>query len=497
MRLPKLPDSCTVFTPEPLANAMVHAIGNQPDDLWLEPCVGQGALTSALKKMGVPKNRIIAVDLAESRSPNDSNAKTLRGTEFLAWSLKSRHRFNKVVANPPYINLDQSDPMIRKSARQIKGVDGEFIRDGSNCWAAFLSACLNLLKPGGSLCFLLPAAWDYANYATSIRNLLPNQFESFEIHRSRDPLFDSVRDGCVVIVGRGYKEKHSETSRYEYESSVDFVNGLSGKSIATRNAHKIIPISENLNAGDDEKTCTLAEIMDIRLGGVTGDSKYFLLTEQRRIELGLPTECLRPVLSKSRHLVSSEITRKEWDRFRDQMERIWLFDPPPRMLKHPAVHSYLTRPSKLGGCNKERTKIKERNLWYRIVLPQQVDGFISGMGKLGPWIAFRQMPHLTATSTLYTIQFKERLTRDQKAAWALSLLALRGKKSIKNAARIYPEGLEKFEPSDLLNLKVTRIPKCVKGAQRTYKKAIDLLNKGHLQECEKLVEEWFNARQLE
>ena len=471
---------------------MVHAIGNQPDDLWLEPCVGHGTLTSALKKIGVSRARIIAVDLAKSKGPNDSYARTSRGTEFLAWSLKTRHRFTKVIANPPYINLDQLDLIIKKSARQVKGVDGEFIRDGSNCWVAFLSACLNLLKPEGSLCFLLPAAWDYANYAASLRNLLPNQFESFEIHRSRDPLFDSVRDGCVVIVGRGYKKPHCKTTRSEYESSADLISGLLHEPRYSRGAHTTVSNEKSTAILDNENSCTLGEVMGIRLGGVTGDSKYFLMTDQRRMELGLPIDCLRPVLSKSRHLVSSEMTKKEWNMLREKGARIWLFDPPPRMLKHPAVVSYLRLPTKLGGCHKGRTKIQERDLWYRTVLPERIDGFISGMSRLGPWIAFCAMPRLTATNTLYTIKFRDLLTNDQKAAWALSLIASLWQGTYKTA-RIYPEGLNKYEPSDLLNIKVMKIPSRVRGAQTAYRKASRLMLEGHIKKCRKFAEDWLNS----
>ncbi len=485
------PVSSTIYTPEPLANAMVRALSHGPNDIWLEPCVGQGALTSALNRTGVSRDRIIAIDLDESRSSNDSFAQTLRGTEFLAWSLKPPLRFDKIIANPPYINLDQLAPEIKRAALRIKCVDGTFIGDGSNCWVAFLSACLTLLKPNGSLCFLLPAAWDYANYAATIRNILPNHFEFFEIHRSRDPLFDSVRDGCVVIVGRGFERPHCATTRIEYNSSVDLIKGL--RSRPTRNIPRITSQTRSIKAKSSEKLCTLGEIMHIRLGGVTGEAKYFLLTEEKRLELGLPTSCLKPVLTRSRHLVSNKMTKKEWNNLRKKGERIWLFDPPPRTLKHRTVKSYLALSPKLGGCHKGRAKIQERNLWYRTVLPKRIDGFISGMSRLGPWISFREMPRLVATNTLYTISFREHLTNDQKAAWALSLIANHQRGTLSKSARIYPEGLYKYEPSDLLNLRVRKIPKRTRGARATYKKAIKLLLNGKIAECQKLAKGWLGA----
>jgi adenine-specific DNA-methyltransferase len=487
------PESCTIYTPEPLAGAMVKALRYHSDDLWLEPCVGQGALTRALYKIGVSKDHIIAVDLDRSKSPNDSLAKTLRGIEFLTWSQQTGLRFDKIAANPPYINLDRLDPAVKKAALRINGVDGTFISEGSNCWMAFLYACLHLLKPNGSLCFLLPAAWDYANYAAAARELLPKRFEYFEIHRSSTPLFENVQDGCVVIIGRGYEQTHRQTIRCDYESATELIQGLLTNTSYPQNEQNVQTNVQISTSSRREHTRALGDIIDIRLGGVTGDSKYFLLTERRRAELGLPVDCLRPVLSKSRHLTCSEMTQCEWDSLRDRGERVWLFDPPPRMLKHPSVDSYLNLPMTLGGCRRGNTKIQTRELWYRTILPKQVDGFISGMTKLGPWITFCRMPRLTATNTLYTIVFQESLTADQKAAWGLSLLASRRQYAVEGTARIYPQGLCKYEPSDLLRLNLQKIPSRVRGARDAYRRAVRLLLGGHIGESQAFAEGWLDS----
>ncbi len=86
----------------------------------------------------------------------------------------------------------------------VKIPNGRSVSLGSNYWYAFVCASLTLLKPGGDLCFILPAAWDYANYAASLRDSIPHYFAHFEIHRSRQPMFKLVQEGCVVIVGRGF-----------------------------------------------------------------------------------------------------------------------------------------------------------------------------------------------------------------------------------------------------------------------------------------------------
>ncbi len=491
MRVPLPPKVCNVYTPEPLAKAMVQTIGDHPKAIWLEPCVGKGAFLNTLSGRGIPRNRIFAIDLSKSSEPSDSLARTLRGTEFLSWSLKTTRRFDRVVANPPYINLDHVPNAIKKAALKVRGVDGKNIRQGSNCWAAFLSACVNLLNPGGSLCFLLPSAWDYANYAAIIREQLPKQFRIFEVHRSREPLFETVRDGCVVLIARGYKQTHQVMLRSEYEYSAELIEGLnSRKSVSGKDAR--VSTKAHLQRNDDQYSI-LGDIIDIRLGGVTGDSKYFLLTESERAKLKLPVDSLRPVLSRSRHLISSEITEKEWGSLRANGERVWLFDPPPRTLGHPAVSSYIKLAPEAGGCHQGRVKIEGRKIWYRTMLPRHVDGFISGMTSLGPWIAFCKMPRLTASNTLYTVEFRKRQTKDEKAAWAISLLiSLQTRRN--GSARIYPEGLCKYEPGDLLKHKVSNIPRNIRGAQGAYRKAVKLLQEGRAKDCKQYVRDWFNSR---
>ena len=61
---------------------------------------------------------------------------------------------------------------------------------------AFLTASLNLVRPGGCLGFVLPASWDFADYAASIRDEVFKSFERVEVYRCKRPLFDSVQEGA-------------------------------------------------------------------------------------------------------------------------------------------------------------------------------------------------------------------------------------------------------------------------------------------------------------
>lgn len=494
MTLPALPESCTVCTPTALATALVRALDDEPTSRWLEPCVGNGALLRALSDIGVSPNRITGLDLLQTPRSDDELAQITRGTDFLEWSRTFTQQYDRIVANPPYIALNRLDPILQESALTIKAPDGQSISLGANYWYAFVCASLALLRSGGNLGFILPAAWDYADYAAPIRQSIPKRFARFEVHRSSRPVFNSVQDGCVVILGRGFGQSNREVVRYEHDSAEDLVSALQGRQSFLFRSRKTVVTKSPSTASTRKDTYRLGDILDIRLGGVTGDTDYFLLTESKRLAHGLPVSSLRPAVTKAHHLISGELTRQEWETLRDKGERIWLFDPPPGLMNHPAVQAYLGLSPEDGGCRRDRYKIKNRNPWYHTPLPRYVHGFVSGMTQSRPWICLRSMPRLTATNTLYTVRYHGSLTPDEKAAWALSLLTSYSRNLLESTGRVYPDGLLKYEPGDLLDLPLLAPPK-IHGARARYLEAVRDLLCNDVEESKAKADRWFDLPQ--
>jgi hypothetical protein len=219
----------------------------------------------------------------------------------------------------------------------------------------------------------------------------------------------------------------------------------------------------------------------VKIGCVTGDAKYFLLRESERIQLELPKESVAPVLSKARHLTSAYMTAEEWDRLLAADERVWLFNPKDDVLKTKAVQAYLRHGRK--ACDLEGYKIRNRDPWYRIPdIQYGATGFLSGMTKLGPWICFRSKYHLVATNTLYVLTAKMKLSPDERAAWALSLLSSSPRRQFQAIVRRYPDGLAKLEPHDLNSLRLPS-PIRTKRASVEYARAIAHLVAGEVTEA--------------
>jgi adenine-specific DNA-methyltransferase len=520
--VPKSPKSCRVPTPRPLATALAAALGDSPRARWLEPCVGGGALLESLRDLGVPATRIRGIDLDECSAPTDALASTLRGTEFLAWARGTTERFDRIIANPPYVALHRLPERIRTVAAGLTAPDGRVVAQKANLWYAFTCALLTLLRPSGHMGLILPAAWDFARYAAPLRHGLSKLFREVEIHRCAVPLFPSVREGSVVVIGRGFGEASNGWRREEHASGSALLAAL----IRRADGEISAPCSSPNTTGPNEpsmgtggvvraaaerplspsasptasialrglrniQTVRFSEVFSLRLGGVTGHAHYFLMTDAERRERGLPKASVRPVVTRAHHLSAAKIDRKVWEELLAKGERVWLFWPTDTCLGNEAVQAYLNLETRRGGCNRTALKIRSRQPWYRTPLPTPVHGFVSGMSRHGPWLALNEMHRLNATNTLYVVHFQPGHVREDCAAWGLSLLSSVARTDLEQVGRRYPDGLVKYEPGDLAHVRLpVPSPAPRSDSLSVYIDAVARLVAGDAKSATSIADEW-------
>lgn len=461
---------------------------DQPRAAWLDPCVGSGAFVAALAASGVPRRRITALDVDSRPSQHDRLAQTLRGVDFIRWASNSKARFDRVVLNPPYVPLTRLEHNgVRAAALALRYPDGLPLSPTANYWCAFLIACLRILKPGAGLCAVLPAAWDFAGYADRVRSTYRHSFSTLTVVRSSKPLFPVVRDGSIIIVARDFGGAPQRESRLEVHDVIEMTRVLAalprrGRTRAQASRHR----------PGTERTCPLAGVASVRIGAVTGDATYFLLTEQQRSTLELPLAAVRPVLTRARHLRRTFATTSLWRSLLGQGERVWLFHPEDEVLEHPSVKRYLGLSLAGGGCDRGRYKVRDRDDWYRSKLPSRVDGFLSGMTHGGPALVLRRMRGLTASNTLYVFSFKERLSFEAKAGWAIALLTSTVREQLRDRTRRYPGGLSKLEPGDLHSLLLPE-PSSMRDAIPTLVRATSLFFAGKHSAASAIADRWVHA----
>ena len=477
------PETCKVYTPRGLASAMVDTLGAICGQKWLEPAVGRGVFVDVLRASGIASTDIVGVDLDTAQHPCDLQATVFRGIDFLKWSLNTEKRFDRIVGNPPYIALKRVQSSIRRIAIQNLAHDG--IRSGTaNTWAAFLSCSLNLLTNGGSMAFVLPSAWDYADYAEGVRKQIYRSFGSVEVYRSLRPLFTEVKEGSVVLVCREFGKPARSVIRREYEDTEALVAALKNRNF--RNAPSVKNRTKPLVERDAVR---FRDLFDVRIGAVTGDSRFFLLNETRVRHFQLPKEVLVPILTKSRQLKWASITNSRYRSLVRQNERIWLFRPSSDMLRVPSVRRYMDLEPEAGGCNRAAFKVGQREKWHQVAMLPQAAAFLSGMSKVGPWICINRSGQLTASNTLYVLRAKIPLGTNKLAAWAISFLSSFCRRQLDQRGRRYAQGLLKFEPSDISDAMLIE-PKNVRGALTVYERCVEMLMSGAVDRAVKAADEW-------
>ncbi len=484
----RVPKSSTVFTPSALSAAMVRAARGVANCDWLDPCVGSGAFVKAMAACGVSRDHILAFDLDRQRNVFDRLGVTNRGVDFIAWAANHRSSVDRVVMNPPFVALSRLTGSPLRHALEVMMSDGRSLPLKSNYWCAFVLRATECLRPDGALVTVLPASWEYARYAEPIREVVERSFGSVVVLRCRTPLFPNVRDGSVVVIATRRGSQPSVVRRLEVADLAGTVGALDGL------ARGSLPRGGVVIRGVVKRkapTRRLDEVISIRIGAVTGDVKYFLLTDCERRQLRLPTTAVRPVISRSRDLNGAYVGRREWLRLRDQDARVWLFRPSSTACKHAAVVSYLAK-GVLGECNRAAYKIRSRDVWYRTPLPSRIDGFISGMSKRLPFLVLRGMTGLSASNTLYVISFKDKRGRVERAALGVVLLTTAVRMELARRVRHYADGLLKFEPSELGAIRIPIVtPR--RNAVSVFKHATALLISGNVVESEALANRWVES----
>ncbi len=464
------PIDCKVYTPAPLARAMARLLPDAPAATWLEPCVGLGVFLDALAEAGVAQKRVTAVELDCHNGLTPKCGTYLPGTDFLSWAIETDRRFDRVIGNPPYLPLYRMPATTRLAALRVPRPSRGTVPPKANAWYAFLCAALGLLRPGGGLCFVLPSAWEYADYATDLREAVQGRFARVEVYRSETSVFPGVLDGCVILAADGFGSPPNACVRRTFRTGEELIAAL---------GHRADPLPD-FKMEPRPKTGNLVRFGDVarvRIGGVTGAVDYFLMSETKRLELSLPRGSVRQVLTRSRHLTQSSIDSADWRVLRDAGERVWLFWPELEE-NSPPVERYLQSGKDRGIPDLQ--KVRAREHWQHTRLPPRPDGFVSGMTPVGPWICLNRAPGLSATNTLYTVHFHQRLSHSQRAAWALSLLCSHAIDQHSELGRRYSDGLLKFEPRDVMNLIVPVPPARPAEATRVYREAVRALLAGAL-----------------
>jgi hypothetical protein len=368
-------------------------------------------------------------------------------------------KFSAIVGNPPFLRLHAMDAQTRVIAKNSLP-DPTLLNAKASLWAYFPIHAFKMLSKGGRMAWILPEAILHAEYGKQFVRWAMQRFERCIAISVRERCFlsDGAKARVVMLLLEGANGKAShEVEMIEVSTAEECVATLPrlerpSKALPVLNGHAVPHLissfastaAQIIESSDELKR--LGDFADVKIGVVTGNNKFFVLSEEQRCQAKLNEHHFQRVVSKFIDLGGGfEFTGVE-DKCSSclRSERSWLLCPNPKSVDKRLAEYLYTYTQKKIDQNKTMAK---REHWQTPELGQVPDAFFRYMGKQGPRIVLNQSGFY-CTNTIHRVFFTKRLSKCEQVALCLSLHSSYSQLSAEIEGRQYGSGVLKLEPSE-------------------------------------------------
>ena len=437
------------YTPEGLAAMLVRAAVRAPADKLLDPACGDGRfLVHHPASVGVERDPL-AAGAARQRAP----AASVHTEEFFAWAQRARRggeRFDCVVGNPPFIRYQMFSGDVRRRALAQCAQLGAAFSGLAASWAPFLVVAASLLRPGGRMAFVVPAAIGHAPYAGPLLEYLVARFRTVRVVAVRRKLFPRLSEDCWLLFADGFGAKTNQIGFAAVDSirteealprptmQIDVAEWRSDWHRRLR-PYLLGPAVRALYltaAAAADGRCTsatawpcagaapvrLGALAALELGYVSGANDFFHLTPSNRAKAGIPTAFAQTTVRSARALPPRELTRAAVARWQRDDEPMLLLRIPKAAPVPTRVRRYLD--SAAGRRARQAYKCQHRTPWYSVPDVRVPDFFLTYMAGRAPNLV-RNAARTACTNALHGVRLKRATNTTQLLdAWHTPLARL-------------------------------------------------------------------------
>lgn len=407
-----------------------------------------------------------------------------------------------VIGNPPYIRFQDFGGESRELARAAAKQAGVELSGLASSWAAFTVFSTLFLKSGGRLALVLPAELLSVNYAAPVRRFLFEQFRQIQLVLFDEQVFEEAEADVVLLLADGYGEGPAAAATFSQAQNAQALASMAvgvswtpvDPSEKWTGSLVAVETTATLNRMRDESLFVpLEDWGDTTLGMVTGNNKYFALSQERVAELGLDaTDLIRISPPGSGHLRGLALTRSMLGRLERDGKATRLFYP--RATLSDSARAYIDVGHAAGVDTAYKCRV--RSPWYRVPLLEPADLLLTYMNADTPRLTTNSVGvrHLNSVHGVYLKPDLRDIGRDLLSLASVNSVTLLDAELV---GRAYGGGILKIEPREAdkwLVPSVSLVQSRSAQLRSVKRRVASLLQRGALLRAAALVDEALFSR---
>lgn len=373
----------------------------------------------------------------------------------------SERRFDAIIGNPPFIRYQSFPEEHRSAAFSLMEQAGFHPNRLTNAWLPFLIVSTMLLTEHGRLAMVIPAELFQVNYAAETRRFLSDYFSKLTILTFRQLVFPDIQQEVVLLLGEHNGNAQTEIQVYELDNLDELKNFLTISSVAqfkpmdhsTEKWTQYFLDSEEIELlrrlRQHPHFKTMHQVIDIDVGVVTGQNKFFILQNNEAVERSL-IPFTRRIVTRSAHLDGAVFTEADWLNNSSIEYGSYLFTPedvPMDELPN-EVQEYILSGEALGFHTGFKCRTRKR--WYIVPSLWIPEAFMLRQVHSYPKLILNKSG-ATCTDTIHRVRFLNGINPAiATAAFVNSLTFAFAEVS----GRSYGGGVLTFEPTEAEHLPI-------------------------------------------
>lgn len=355
------------------------------------------------------------------------------------------------IGNPPYVRHHDITPIWKDWYSQSLKKLGHASSQLAGLHLHFFLKTLSLSRPGDLGCFITASEWLDVNYGQSLRDLMTNGLggKAVFVVSPRIPVFgDALVTACITCFEPG---REDDAIEFKNIDNIEQLSDLSGGHFVNRLTAKAEKswgvLLRNHEIVQPEGFIDLGQLFKVSRGQVTGKNSVWVASSNR---FGLPDEFLVPSITEA-----TDIIRAPNARIENLASLRRVIDLPAILDNLSDDHQRAIREFLLWARSEKADQgyiAQHRTPWWRVNMKEAPPIVVTYMGRRPPVFAIN-----TAGARLINVAHGLYPKIQISPSSTANLVNWLNNNVSQDSGRVYAGGLTKFEPSEIMRLKVPSV----------------------------------------